>query len=85
MTESDFLDDDLAFPDEVANRIALAVENALAYKQISELKDRIAQANVYLESEIRSELHFEDIVGNSEPPRRALRRSKPSLPPTRPC
>ena len=73
MSEDAFLDDDLTFLGEVANRIALAVENAIAYKQISELKDQLAHENVYLESEIRSELHFEDIVGNSEPLRRVLK------------
>ena len=34
---------------------------------------QLAQENVYLESEIRNELHFEDIVGNSEALRRVLR------------
>src|SRR4029077_2275741 len=64
---------DLTFLGQVANQIALAVENALAYGQVSELKDKLAQENVYLESEIRSELHFEDIVGNSEQLRRVLK------------
>jgi formate hydrogenlyase transcriptional activator len=71
--ENDFTEDDLTFLGQVANQIALAVENALAYGQVSELKDKLAQENVYLESEIRSELHFEDIVGNSEQLRRVLR------------
>ena len=71
--ENAIIDDDLTFLGEVANRIALAVENALAYKRISELRDQLAQENVYLESEIRSELHFEDIVGNSEPLRTVLK------------
>jgi formate hydrogenlyase transcriptional activator len=71
--ENAFTQDDLTFLGQVANQIAIAVENALAYGQISELKDKLAQENVYLESEIRSELHFEDIVGNSELLRRVLR------------
>jgi formate hydrogenlyase transcriptional activator len=71
--ENAFTEDDLTFLGQVANQIAIAVENALAYGQISELKDKLAQENVYLESEIRSELHFEDIVGNSELLRRVLR------------
>jgi formate hydrogenlyase transcriptional activator len=66
-------EDDLAFFGQIANQIALAVENALAYGQVSELRDQLAQENVYLESEIRSELYFEEIVGNSEPLRRVLR------------
>jgi formate hydrogenlyase transcriptional activator len=70
--ENAFAEDDLSFFSQVANQIALAVENSLAYGQLSELKDKLAQENVYLESEIRSELHFEEIVGNSEPLRRVL-------------
>jgi formate hydrogenlyase transcriptional activator len=70
--ENAFTEDDLTFLGQVANQIALAVENALAYGQVSELKDKLAQENVYLESEIRSELHFEEIVGNSEPLRCVL-------------
>ena len=71
--ESAFTDDDFAFLGQIANQIALALENALAYRQVSELKDKLAQENVYLESEIRSELHFEEIVGKSEQLRRALK------------
>jgi formate hydrogenlyase transcriptional activator len=71
--ENAFTKDDLTFLGQVADQIAIAVENALAYGQISELKDKLAQENVYLESEIRSELHFEDIIGNSELLRRVLR------------
>ena len=49
----------------IGNQIAIAVENALAYREIAELKDRLAQEKVYLEDEIRSELNFEEIVGRS--------------------
>src|SRR5579863_6197255 len=70
--ENAFNENDLTFLGQVANQIALAVENALAYGQVSALKDKLAQENVYLESEIRSELYFEEIVGNSEPLRRVL-------------
>jgi len=58
--------EDLAFLRQVANQVAIAVENALAYGQISDLKDRLAQEKLYLEDEIRSELNFEEIVGKSE-------------------
>src|SRR3984893_5141525 len=70
--ENAFTEDDLSFLSQVANQIALTVENSLAYGQVSELKDKLAQENVYLESDIRSELYFEEIVGNSEPIRRVL-------------
>jgi formate hydrogenlyase transcriptional activator len=71
--EDAFTEDDLSFLGQVANQIALAVENAVTYGQVSELKDKLAQENVYLESEIRSELHFEDIVGNSVQLHRVLK------------
>jgi formate hydrogenlyase transcriptional activator len=60
-----FTIDDVEFLTQVANQVAIAVENALAYRQIAELKDRLAQEKVYLESEIRSELKFEEIIGKS--------------------
>src|SRR5215475_1391113 len=67
-------EDDVAFLGQVSNQIAIAVENALAYAQIAELKDKLAQEKVYLEDEIRSELNFEEIVGNSEGLRRVLKQ-----------
>jgi formate hydrogenlyase transcriptional activator len=60
-----FTIDDVEFLTQVANQVAIAVENALAYGQIAELKDRLAQEKIYLESEIRSELKFEEIIGQS--------------------
>jgi len=59
--ENAYSEDDLSFLGQVANQITLAVDNALAYRQISQVKERLARENVYLESEIRSELHFEEI------------------------
>jgi formate hydrogenlyase transcriptional activator len=73
LRENGFTEDDLSCLAQIASQIALAIENALAYGQVSELKDKLAQENVYLESEIRSELHFEEIVGKSEPLRRVLK------------
>jgi formate hydrogenlyase transcriptional activator len=70
--ENAFTDDDFAFLNQVANQVAFAIQNALRYGQVSEVKDKLVQENIYLESEIRSELHFEDIVGNSEPLRHVL-------------
>src|SRR6202035_574030 len=50
---------------QASGQIAIAVENALAYRQISELKDKLALEKLYLEEEIRIEMNFESIVGNS--------------------
>jgi formate hydrogenlyase transcriptional activator len=64
--EQAFSEDDVAFLGQVANQIAIAVENATAYREIAELKDKLLQEKVYLEDEIRSELNFEEIVGSSK-------------------
>ena len=63
---------DLEFLTLVGNQVAIAVENALAYHEIAELKDRLAQEKVYLEDEIRSELNFDEIVGRSSALRSVL-------------
>ena len=70
--ENAFAEDDVAFLAQVANQIALAVENAIAYGEIASLKDKLAQEVVYLQDEIRTELKFEEIVGNSAVLRRVL-------------
>jgi len=64
--------DELDFLTRVSSQIALAVENAFAYREISELKDKLAQEKLYLEEEIRSELDFDQIVGHSPALRHAL-------------
>lgn len=65
---------EIEFLTRVANQIAIAVENATAYQQIADLKDRLAQEKLYLEDELRSELNFEQIVGKSSPLRRSLQQ-----------
>src|ERR1700732_5221906 len=65
---------DISFLSQVANQIALAVENALAYREIRELKEQLSQEKLYLEDEIRSEMNFAKIVGNSASLRKVLKR-----------
>ena len=60
-----FTDDEIDFVRQVAAQVAIAVENALAYRQIAELKDKLAQEKLYLEDEIRSQMNFDSIVGRS--------------------
>jgi formate hydrogenlyase transcriptional activator len=60
-----FTREDVDFLREASGQIAIAIENALAYHEISQLKDKLAQEKLYLEEEIRSEMNFENIVGNS--------------------
>lgn len=48
-----------------AKLIAVAVENALAFQEITELKDKLAKEKLYLEEEIRTDCNFEEIIGES--------------------
>ena len=59
---------------QIAGLVAIALDNALAYQQIADLNKRLSQEKLYLEDEIRTELHFEQIVGRSEPLRRVLKQ-----------
>jgi formate hydrogenlyase transcriptional activator len=66
---------------QVAGQVAIAVENALAFQQIDELKNKLAQEKLYLEDEIRSEMNFEEIVGES-PSLRAVLKQVETVAPT---
>jgi formate hydrogenlyase transcriptional activator len=63
---------DVDFLLQAAGQVAIAVENSLAYREIAELKDKLAQEKLYLEDEIRGELDFEGIVGQSSALRHVL-------------
>lgn len=71
-TEIPFAADEIEFLGQVAGQIAIAIENALAYEEISALRDKLAQEKLYLEEEIRSEMGFEQIIGNSPALRNVL-------------
>ena len=68
-----FSQEDVHFLTQVATQVAIAVENALSYRQISQLSDKLAQEKLYLEDEIRSEANFEEIVGKSQALHRVLK------------
>jgi formate hydrogenlyase transcriptional activator len=59
---------------QVAQQIALAVENALAHRKIVEFTDRLAKEKFYLEDEIRTEHNFEEIIGESPALKRVLKQ-----------
>ncbi len=64
-SEIAFTSGEIDFLVQVARQVAIAVENALAYREIAELKEKLAQEKLYLEDEIRGEFDFEGIVGQS--------------------
>jgi formate hydrogenlyase transcriptional activator len=72
LQDETFSQSDIGFLKQIAGQVAIAVENALAYRQIAELKDKLALEKLYLEDEIRSEMNFEEIVGASTALRHAL-------------
>ena len=57
--------DEIDFLRQVGGQIAIAIENALAFEEITRLKDKLAEEKLYLEEEFRSEMGFEQIIGNS--------------------
>ncbi len=65
---------DISFLAQVANQVALAVDNALAFREIHELKEQLSKEKLYLEDEIRTEMNFAQIIGSSAPLRGVLRR-----------
>ena len=60
-----YSDEDALFLQEVANQVALAIQNMQSYQEIASLKARLETENVYLREELRTEHNFEEIVGNS--------------------
>jgi formate hydrogenlyase transcriptional activator len=63
---------DAEYLQQVANQIATALQNAHAYREIAQLKERLAEEKRYLEYEIRSANRTDDIVGNSPALKRVL-------------
>ena len=70
--EHAFSMEDAELFEQVANQVAIAVENALAYNEIETLKNKLEKEKLYLEEEIRTEYNFEEIVGSSSVLKRVL-------------
>jgi formate hydrogenlyase transcriptional activator len=68
-----YSEEDAGFLQEVANQVALAVQNMQSYQEIDSLKARLEKENVYLREELHAEHNFEEIVGNSPALLKALR------------
>ena len=67
---------DQSLLDQIAGQVAIALENVRAYHEIEQLKNRLAEEKLYLEDEIRSELGFEEIIGDSPALKRVLGQVK---------
>jgi len=63
--EDAFHEDDLALLKQIAGQVAIALENADAYSEIAEQKEKLVREKLYLESEIRTEHNADELVGDS--------------------
>jgi formate hydrogenlyase transcriptional activator len=74
LREAAFTEEDAGVLSQVTNQITMAVENALAYREIAQLKDKLSEEKLYLQDEIRTEHNFEEIVGESPALKRILKQ-----------
>src|ERR1035438_3794300 len=58
-----FTDDEVDLLVQVARQIAIATENALAYRELSQMKDKLATEKLYLEDEIRFDQNLGNMIG----------------------
>ncbi len=72
--EPAFSRDDMDFLAQVASQVAIAVENALEYQQVTESRKRLAEQKLYLQEEIRTEHDFKEIIGESLALKRVLKQ-----------
>jgi formate hydrogenlyase transcriptional activator len=56
---------DVDFLVQVASQVAIALENALEYRNVNESREQLAEERLYLLDEIRSEHRFQEVVGSS--------------------
>ena len=65
LTDETFPEKDARLLQHVANQIAIAVENSLAFRQVVERANKLSEEKLYLQDEIRTEYNFEEIIGES--------------------
>jgi len=72
LSENAFTEDDAELLTEVSKQVAIAVENALAYREIDALKNKLQEEKLYLQEEIRTGYNFEEVIGTSATLKHAL-------------
>ena len=76
-----FTNDEVELLVQVAHQIAIATENALAYRELSRMRDKLASEKLYLEDEIRFDQNLGNMIGES-PAFQAVLRSIQVVAPT---
>lgn len=74
LTKFQYTEADAPFLMDVANQIAIAVDNMMAHEETEALKARFQAETVYLQEEIKTEHNFEEIIGQSAPLQQLLRK-----------
>jgi formate hydrogenlyase transcriptional activator len=72
--EGAFTQQDVNVLSRVASQIAMAVDNAITFREIAQLSDKLAEEKRYLEEELHTEHGFEDIIGENIELRRVLKQ-----------
>ncbi len=60
-----FSPSDVDFLTQVANQVAIALDNALQYQQLRRSREKLAEQNLHLARELQANCQFEEIVGDS--------------------
>ena len=81
MTDDVWTPEDVEFLVQVASQIAMTVENSLAFRELAEMKDRLATEKLYLEDEIRLDQNVANMVGQG-PGFRGVLKSIQTVAPT---
>jgi formate hydrogenlyase transcriptional activator len=71
-SRSDWPAADIRLLTETASQVAIAVENALAFQQIKDLKDKLSHEKTYLEGEIQAHYNDGEMIGASPEWQRVL-------------
>ena len=74
LKENAFTDENAELLEQIGKQVAIAVENAFAFREIEALKNKLEREKVYLEEEIRTEHDFEEIIGSSPALKRVLQQ-----------
>ena len=65
LVEENFPERDAELLRHIANQIAIAVENALAFRRMADRAKTLREEKLYLQDEVRTEYNFEEIIGAS--------------------
>jgi formate hydrogenlyase transcriptional activator len=78
--KSAFSEADAELLGSIANQISIAVENALSFREIEQLKNKLSSEKLYLEEELQTAYNFQEIIGQSQALRRILKQVETAAP-----